>query len=204
MAVELHSSPRSSGTRVSWALEELGIDYRFIEVDLKHKTPALLEINPHGKVPALVDGDQRFFESAAILLHLGFKYGVDKGLWPAARTPARADALSWTVWSTTELGAYMMQYLYHGVDSPVSYRPEDRSAACAAYNKSQLDRCLAALEQRLATREYLLGPDFSLADLANASALGFGVMCGLPLEGCPRTAAWLARCDSRPARQRAR
>ena len=207
MAVELYSSPRSSGTRISWALEELGVAYRYVEVDLKKKeqlAPAFLEINPHGRVPALVDGDQRFFESAAILLHLGFKYGVDKGLWPAAGTASRADALCWTVWSTTELGAYMMQYLYHGMDTPVSYKPEDRSAACAAYNKSQLDRCLAALEQRLEGRDYILGPDFSLVDLANASALAFGLMCGLKLDGYPRAADWVKRCTGRAARERAR
>jgi glutathione S-transferase len=98
----------------------------------------------------------------------------------------------------------MMQYLYHGMDTPVSYKPEDRSAACAAYNKSQLDRCLAALEQRLDGRAHLLGSDFSLADLANASALGFGLMCGLQLDTYPRTAAWCKRCIDRPARQRAR
>ncbi|MEO5671519.1 MAG: glutathione S-transferase family protein [Ramlibacter sp.] len=207
MAVELYSSPRSSGSRVCWALEELGIPYRYVEVDLKkkeHLAPAFLEVNPHGKVPALVDGDQRFFESVAILLHLGSAYGVDKGLWPAPGTAARADALSWTVWSGMELGSFMLQYMYHGMDSPVSYKPADRSVACAAYNKHQFDRCIDALEARLAGRDYLLGASFSLADLAAASTLGFGAMCGLAFDTKPLTCAWVDRCTARPARARAR
>jgi glutathione S-transferase len=206
MAIELYSWPRSSGTRVAWALEELGLPYKYVELDAKkkeHLSPKYLAVNPHGKVPALIDDDQRFFESLAILLHLGHKYGVEKKLWPAAGGQPRADALSWTVWAMTELGPYMMQYLYHGLDSPVSYRPEDRSKAAAEYNRSQLNRILDALEARLGDREYLLGA-FSLADLAAASWLALGGMFGLGLERHPRTAAWCKRCAERPAFKRAR
>ena len=207
MAVELYSWPRSSGTRISWALEELGIPYRYVELDPKKQenlAPSYLAIHPQGKVPALVDGEQKFFESVAILLHLGTQYGVDLGLWPTGGGQARADALSWTVWSATELGTHMLQTMYHGMDSPVSFGPQDRSAAAAAYHRSQLDRCLAALEARLADREWLLGKDFSLADLAAGGTLAFGSMCGLSFEGSPRAAAWVGRCIARPARQRAR
>jgi glutathione S-transferase len=129
MSIELYSWPRSSGTRVVWALEELGIPYRYIDLDPKKEenlSPTYLAVNPHGKVPALVDDNVRFFESAAILLHLGERYGVAKKLWPAAGGQPRADALCWTVWAMTELMSYMMQYLYHGLDTPVSYAPESR------------------------------------------------------------------------------
>ncbi|MDF2462607.1 MAG: Glutathione S-transferase [Ramlibacter sp.] len=207
MALELYAWPRSSASRITWALAELGVPYRYIELDQgkkEHLAPAYLAINPHGKVPALVDDDQRLFESLAILLHLGDKYGVEKGLWPSAGRPERADALCWTVWSTTELGTYMLQYMYHGMDSPVSYAPADRSAACAAYNRSQLDRCLGALDARLAGRAALVGNAFSLADLAVASTLAFGTMCGLTLDAWPHVVAWLEHCTSRPARQQAR
>jgi glutathione S-transferase len=206
MGIKLYSWPRSSGTRVAWALEELGVPYEYVELDAKkheHRSPKYLAVNPHGKVPALVDGDQTFFESGAILLHLGNKYGVDKNLWPAGRGQARADAISWTVWAMTELGPYMLQYLYHGLDTPVSYKSEDRSKAAAEYNLSHLNRVLDALEARLAGREYLFG-DFSLVDIAVASWLGFGTMLGLKLDKHPRLAAWLQRCVERPAFKRAR
>jgi glutathione S-transferase len=206
MAIELHSWPRSSGTRISWALEELGLAYKYVEVDAKKKENLAsrhLALNPHGKVPALVDGEQHFFESLAILIHLAHKYGIDKKLWPSAGGQDRADALCWTVWAMTELGPYMMQYLYHGMNTPVSYKPEDQSKATAAYNKSQLERMLDALEARLGNRDYLIGT-FSLADLAAASWLMLGSMFGLPLDRWPRTAAWLKRCTERPALKRAR
>ena len=206
MAIELHSWPRSSGTRIAWALEELGVPYAYVEVDGKKKenlSPKYLALNPQGKVPALVDGEQRFFESLAILIHLAHKYGIERKLWPSAGGQDRADALCWTVWAMTELGPYMMQYLYHGMDTPVSYKPEDRSKATAAYNKSQLDRLLDALETRLAGRDYLVGT-FSLVDVAASSGLLFGTMLGLPLDRWPRTAGWCKRCAERPALKRAR
>jgi glutathione S-transferase len=204
--IRLHSWPGSSGTRAAWALEELGLPYEYVALDRakgEHRSPEYLAVNPHGKVPALVDGDQRFFESGAILLHLGNRYGVEKNLWPAGGGQARADAVSWTVWAMTELGPYLMQYLYHGLDTPVSYKPEDRSKAAAEYNRSQLDRLLAALEARLDGREYLLG-GFSLVDVAAASWLALGTQFGLDLGRYPRVAAWLKRCRERPAFKRAR
>lgn len=206
MTIELYSWPRSSGTRIAWALEELNIAYRYVEVDREkqeHRSPRYLAVNPHGKVPALVDGEQTYFESAAILLHLGYRYGTAKRLWPEANDPNHADALCWTVWATTELGNYMMQYLYHGLDSPVSFKPADRSKACAEYNRSQFTRCLDALEARLEGRQYLLG-DFSLVDVAAASWLLLGSMLGLALDSHARVAEWTRRCAERPAFKRAR
>lgn len=206
MAIELYTWPHSSGTRVAWALEELGAPYKYVELDAKnrdHLQPKYLAINPHGKVPTLVDDGQRFFESAAILLHLGDKYGVAKNLWPAPGGQAHADALSWTVWAICELMGYMMQYLYHGLDTPVSFAPPDRSRAAAEYALSQLKRQLQALETQLQERDYLFGA-FSLADVAAGSVLAMGVGFGLGLENQPRTAAWCTRCTSRPAFKRAR
>jgi len=205
MTIKFYSWPHSSGTRVAWELEELGLAYEYIKLDAKkqeHRSPEYLALNPHGKVPVLVDGSQIFFESGAILLHLGTKYGVEKNLFPAGGGQPRADAISWTVWAMAELGPYMMQYLYHGLDTPVSYKSEDRSKAAAEYNLSQFNRQLDVLEARLGSREYLLGA-FSLVDVAAASWLVLGTMFGLKLEQHPRVAGWCKRCAERPAMKRA-
>ena len=205
MTIKLYSWPRSSGTRVAWALEELGLPYEYVTLDPKkqeHRSAEYLALNPHGKVPALVDGGQVFFESGAILLHLGTRYGVEKNLWPAGGGQLRADAVSWTVWAVAELGPYMMQYLYHGLDTPVSYKKEDRSKAAGDYSLMQFNRQLDVLEARLGSREYLLGA-FSLVDVAAASWLALGTMLGLKLEGHPRVAGWCKRCAERPAMKRA-
>jgi glutathione S-transferase len=206
MAIKLYSWPQSSGTRISWALEELGLAYEYVELDPKkqeHRAPQYLAVNPHGKVPGLVDGAAAYFESGAILLHLGDTYGVAKGLWPAAGGQARADALCWTVWAMADFGSYLLQYVYHGLDSPISYRPADRSKACAEYNHAQFTRALDALQARLQQRDCLLG-SFSLADIAAASWLQLGSMFGIKLDNYPRVADWLARCSERPACRRAR
>ena len=205
MTIKLYSWPRSSGTRIAWALEELGLAYEYVKLDAtkqEHRSPEYLAVNPHGKVPALVDGKQNFFESGAILLHLGTKYGVEKNLFPPGGGQPRADAISWTVWAMAELGPCMLQYLYHGLDTPISYKSADRSKAAADYCLSQLNRQLDALEARLGTNEYLLGA-FSLVDVACASWLLLGGMLGLKIERHPRVAAWCKRCAERPAMSRA-
>ena len=206
MTIKLYAWPASSGTRIAWALEELGVAYEYVELDakkLEHRTPQYLAIHPHGKVPGLADGELTFFESGAILLYLGDKYGVARQLWPAGTGQARADAVCWTVWAVTDLGNYMMQYLYHGLDTPFSYKPEDRSKACAEYNRTQFIRGLDALQTRLTNREYLLNA-FSLVEIPAASWLSLGTMMGIRLEGHPRVADWLKRCGERPACGRAR
>jgi glutathione S-transferase len=203
MGIRFYSWPRSSGTRVHWALEELGLEYQYVTLDRakgEHRTPDYLAINPNGKVPALVDGDQPYFESLAIILHLAETHGPAKGLWPAAGA-ARADALCWSVWGATEVGVYMQQYLYHGLDTPVSYKPQDRSKATAEYNHSQLLRLLDVLNARLEGRDHVLGA-FSLADIPAASSLISGTALGVSLEGRANVERWLARCRERPARQR--
>jgi glutathione S-transferase len=169
----------------------------------EHRAPGFLSVNPHGKVPALVDGNQAFFESGAILLHLGTKYGVEKKLFPPGGGQARADAISWTVWSGTEFGMFLLQTLYHGQATPISFKKEDQSKAAADYALMQLDRQLDTLEARFAHREYLLG-EFGIADIAVASWLAFGAMFGYKFERHPRVAAWGERCMARPAFKRAR
>ena len=207
MTIKLYSWPMSSGTRIAWALEELALPYQYVPLDAKqqeHRSPEMLAVNPHGKVPSLTDGGLKLFESGAILLYLGNRYGAAKGLWPEPKgQQALADAVCWTVWAMTEIGSYMMQYLYHGLDSPVSYKPEDRSKVAAAYNRAQFDRLIDTLETRLEGRDYLMG-DFSLVDVATASWLLLGTQLGLPLDGRPRVAAWCKRCAERPAFKRAR
>lgn len=206
MTIKLYSWPMSSGTRIAWTLEELALPYEYVELDPKkqeHRSPELLALNPHGKVPTLTDGELRLFESGAILLYLGNRYGAAKGLWPEPKGQEHADAVCWTVWAMTELGSYMMQYLYHGLDTPVSFKPADRSKAAAEYSRSQLERLLDALEARLARRDYLMG-NFSIVDVAAAGQLLLGTLLGLKLDRHPRAAAWSRRCGERPAFKRAR
>ena len=200
MAIKLYSWPRSTGARVQWALEELGLPYEYVELDRtkgEHKSESFLSINPNAKVPAIVDNGVAYFESLAILLYLAERYGVDKKLWPAAGQ-TRADALSWTVWAIVELQYNLRERIYHGLDSPISYKKEDRSAAAAEFNLGAINKHLTMIDKRLAGRDYLMG-EFTLADVAAASTLRFGTMFGISLDGHPAVAAWADRCGKRPA-----
>ena len=79
MTIKLYTWPHSSGTKVEWALEELGLSYERVVLDRakgEHRAPAYLAVHPSGRVPALVDGDTRVFESTAILAWLGERYGA--------------------------------------------------------------------------------------------------------------------------------
>lgn len=205
MTIRFYSWPRSSGSRVSWALEELGVPYEYVELDRaknEQKAPEFLAINPNGKVPALIDDGVSYFESLAIILHLGETYGVDRGLWPKAGQD-RADAVSWSVWSLTELYVYMRDHVYHGVDSPISYKPEQRSAAAAAFDLSVTKKNFEMIEQRLAQREFLCGA-FSLADVCVGSVVRFGTRLGVSLADTPKVQAYVARLEARPAVARIR
>jgi glutathione S-transferase len=198
--IRLYGWPRSSAAPVHWALEELGLPYEYVVLDRKkgeHRSPEYLAINPNGKVPGLVDGGQPLFESSAIIIHLGERYGRERGLWPTDEA-GRAEALCWTVWGRAELNLYMMQYAYHGLDTPVSYRPEDRSKATAEFNGAQFRWLLDVLERRLAGRDYLLG-SFTLADIPAAGTLAFGTALGVSVDGHPAVRDWLDRCRARPA-----
>ena len=86
MSLTFYYTPMSSATRVHWALEELGVPYEKVKMDLAagdQRKPEYLALNPNGKVPLLVGDGTPIFESLAILLHLGETYGVEKGLFPA-------------------------------------------------------------------------------------------------------------------------
>src|SRR5438552_14483665 len=85
MSLRFYTWPKSSGTHIHWALEELDLPYELVLLDRQkgeNRAPAYLAISPAGKVPAIVDGGQPYFASLAILLHLGATYGRDLALWP--------------------------------------------------------------------------------------------------------------------------
>jgi glutathione S-transferase len=206
MAMHFYYSPMSSAVRVHWALEELGVPYEKHKLDLAagdQKKPEFLAINPNGKVPALVDGDAKVFESLAIFMWLGEKYGTEKGMWPRAGTSEHATALSWLMWGTVEAATAVFQYIVHGTDGRLSLPKEHRSAHVAKQYKERFEALMKLLDERLQGRDYILGSTFSLVDVANASMVGFATMLGgLSVADHKNVAGWVARCQSRPSMAR--
>ncbi|WP_394837546.1 glutathione S-transferase family protein [Pendulispora rubella] len=191
MSLDFYYAPFSSASRVHWALEELGIPYNKIKMDLKAgetRSPAYVAMNPNAKVPLLVIDGKPLFESLAILLYLGEHFGPEKNLWPAANDPARFEALSWTTWGTTELGmAIAMLFNFQEV-------PPAKELAIARSNA-----CCAILERHLEGRPYVMGNDFTLVDVAVSAVLAWSRFFNYDLTPFPRVSAWVDRCSSRPA-----
>jgi glutathione S-transferase len=199
MNLTLYASPMSSATPVVHALAELDVDCEIVILDLKageQKRPEYLAINPHGVVPTLVVDGTPLFESVAILQWLGEQYGVQRGLWPAAGTPERLEALSWSTWAYVSYGALLNVLNFAqspNLDAALHHAPLAEEA------RRRLARAMDTLEARLATQPWLLGERYSLLDLIVGSVLTYGTYCGASAQRHPRVADWLARFAQRPA-----
>jgi glutathione S-transferase len=203
MSLVLHYAPQTRAVNILWALEELGAPYEKVKLDITkgdQKTPEYRKINPNGKVPALVVDGTPMWETLAILLFLGDRFGVAKKLWPAATEPARAEALTWSTWSFVTLGTE----LYRVVLSSSDMVPKERhNAAQAEAARADVATHLGILEERLATRAHILGDDFSLADIAVSSAAAFAMRAGIDMTKFPKVQAWVGKVRGRPALGRA-
>jgi glutathione S-transferase len=156
-----------------------------------------MKIHPHGAVPALVDGDLKMFESAAICMYLADKY-PDKGLAPKVATPARAAYYQWMVYSMATLEPPIIQIFMNTVMLP----EEQRSAKAVEEAKKTFSTIADVLDQALAGKSFLLGEQFSAADVMIGSTLGWAQFMGV-LEGHPTLQAYAARLSERPAFKRA-
>jgi glutathione S-transferase len=189
--------------KLRFALAEIGVPYEFSPVDLakgEARTPDFMRINPHGKVPVLVDGEFALPESDAILWYLGERY-PDAKLLPrfdgsAGVLQTRAQVLRFLgIASTAIYPAYSDWWTATSSDDPSKRNPTAAEAALA-----RVTRALGVLEKALATVEHLVGA-FSLADVAAASII-FSLKRRLPtdpLAGLERTRAWYERVTARRA-----
>ncbi|MDR2452415.1 MAG: glutathione S-transferase N-terminal domain-containing protein [Candidatus Accumulibacter sp.] len=164
--VDLYFWPTANGIKIPMLLEELGIDYRPVALDIRagaHKTEAFRKISPNLKIPVLVDDGAldgnapvTVFESGAILLHLAEKHGR---FLPAAGQ-GKAQALGWLFWQSAHVAAAFGQYVYFVEQLFGQVSEPLLDAACV-----ELNRLYGVLETRLAEAAYLAG-DYSIADIA--------------------------------------
>src|SRR5690606_22457152 len=115
MSIVFYAAPMSSATPVSWAIAELEVPHERVTLNLAAgdtRKPEFLRLNPNGKVPTLVVDGTPMFEALAIMTWLGDRYGVARGLWPAADSPARLEALSWSTWAYVSYGAVVNRLAY--------------------------------------------------------------------------------------------
>lgn len=146
-------------------------------------------------MPTLTVDGAPMFEALAIHLWLGERYGVERGLWPAADTPERLQAMSWCAWSYVTYGAavWSLSTALHPRDG------EQRDEQQAKRALAQLDRLLAVLDGHLAKQAWIVGASYSLADLVVGSVLGYTAFLGAPIASHRHVQAWLDKVQARPA-----
>ncbi len=198
MSIKFYYAPQSSAERVHDTLAALGVPYEEVRVDLRagdQKKPEFLAINPNGKVPTIILDGTPMFESVAIQIALGERYGVEKGLWPALGSPEHHTTLTWLLWAQISLVGAMYQYIANTGDwSP----KESHNALQAASSLAETKSLLTILDQHLTGRGFLAGERCSLADIDIASILGWGLMMvKIPATDYPNIAAWLERTNKR-------
>jgi glutathione S-transferase len=194
MPITLYYAPNTRATRVAFLLEELGVPYERQTIDLaagENKLPAHLAVHPHGLVPALRDGDTVVFETAAICLYLADRF-PEGGLAPAPGSPARAAYYQWAVYSVATLEPALADIWLQ------KQRPEGERDQAVLRSAGERFRESAAVLTAALKGPYLLGEQFSAADVLIGSMLIWGGAMGL-LEGEKHLAEYAARVRARPA-----
>lgn len=195
--ITLYTAATPNGQKISIALEELGLVYEAHIVDLpagEQRQPWFLEINPNGRIPAIVDhdaSDLRVFESGAILLYLAEKAG---GLLPSD-TAGRSVVTQWLMFQMSGVGPMMGQ-------ANVFYRylPEKIPTAINRF-QGETKRLLQVLDRQLAKAEYLAG-DYSIADIANWCWVRLHHWAGVEIADLQHLRRWLEVIGERPAVKR--
>ena len=188
-------NPRSRSATVRWMLEEVGVPFRIEAVEMgpdAARSPAVLAVNPMGKIPAITHRGVTVTETPAILAYLA-DLRPEAGLAPAVGSPERGAYYRWLVFGAAAFEPAVIEVM-------MKREPVDKRMA----GWGDYDDVLATLRGELSGREWLAGDRFSAADLYIASSLDWTGMFGAPgIKGDPVFDAYVARCTGRPARARA-
>jgi glutathione S-transferase len=199
VTIKIYGPAASRASRALWIVHELGIPFEHIPIEMKDlKGPDYLKVNPNGKVPTLVDGDYKLFESMAINLYLAAKHAKD-GFFPAT-LEEQALCYQWSFWGMTELEKSLLTILIDKFMTP----PDKRKPEAVAEAEKALPKPFGVLNAALQGRDYLLGSTFTVADLNLAAICSWSRPIKLDLGAYPNVAAWLERCLARPAYKAAR
>ena len=191
--MQLYWSPRSRSFSALWLMEETGQPYERVLTDISigaQRKPEYLAINPMGKVPALKDGEATLAEAAAICAYVAERYPEAK-LAPALGDPLRAKYLYWLFYGPSCIEPTIVQLASKLEINPVA----------AGWGDAQ--RVIDVLDGALQKGPWLLGDNFSAADIVIGSGLNFGVRLFKMIPSRPSFDSYIARCIARPAFQRA-
>ncbi|MFO1046488.1 MAG: glutathione binding-like protein [Geminicoccaceae bacterium] len=201
--IDLHYWPTPNGHKITLFLEEAGLPYRIVPVDIgrgEQFRPEFLAIAPNNRMPAIVDHEPAdggapvsVFESGAILLYLADRTGrlIPQDL------RGRVEALQWLFWQMGGLGPMAGQNHHFSV-----YAPEKIPYAIDRY-VNETNRLYGVLDNRLADRPFLAGSDYSIADMASYPWIVPYERQGQNLADFPNLERWFRSIEARPATVRA-
>lgn len=212
--IDFYYWPTPNGWKVSILLEELGIDYNTIPVNIgkgDQFQPDFLKISPNNRMPAIVDPDPpedygaepvSVFESGAIMVYLADKFG--RFIPQDAR--GRKECLEWLFWQVGNQGPMGGQLSHF-----VNYAQGEHTYSAERY-ANEYDRCLGVLDRRLEDRKYILGDEYTIADMINwpwvliaKPMLSKSPLADTPsmdLSAYPNLSRWRSALKNRPAVQR--
>jgi glutathione S-transferase len=194
MKIKLYEFGPTRSIRVRWTLQELGVDFEPIRVNLaagENRHPEFLKLNPAGKIPVLVDGDMVLTESVAIVLYLAEKYS-NKCLLPTDLTD-RAEVNRWLLFAATELEQPLWRIARH----TALYPEEQRLPADVILASQEFKDMASVLERHMQGRQFVAGDSVTVADFVTAYTLDWANEYKL-LDGCPQLLAYVKRMYARP------
>ena len=191
--MKLYWCAKTRASRGAWMLEELGVPYERISVDIRDPSAThpqgFLAASPMGKVPALEDGEARMSESAAICLYLADRYASGT-LAPKLDDPARGRFLYWLMYTPAVIEPAMSEKFSGSTPNKLQNSWGD------------FDSMISVLENELEKQPYITGESFTAADVMVGSSAAFIKNFGLLPESATLE-AYIERCVSRPAYQKA-
>ncbi|AZL73439.1 glutathione S-transferase family protein [Pseudomonas oryziphila] len=193
----LYTDSSPNGFKITIALEEMGLPYRLEHVNIEHGEhlqPAFLALNPAGRIPVLVDGIANIvlFESAAILLYLAQL----SGQLLAPQPQPRWAAITWLMYHSASMGPLLGQRVHFEC-----FEATPCPAAIQRY-RHLTESTFATLDQHLATRPWLAGEAYSIADIATFAWLHIAALVGFDFSSHSHLNRWYRQVDQRPAVQR--
>jgi glutathione S-transferase len=198
MSLKIYGVARTRAFRALWMAKELGLEYEHDPVEIGDagaRTPEFLAINPNGRLPVIVDDGFVLFESLAITLYLAKKHSLGR-LYPGT-LEGEARAWQWSLWAVTEVDRGVNIWSLHAVRLP----PAEQDLAKRAEALKVLVAPFRVLDAAVAAQPYLLGQEFTVADLNVAAVISRAIE--MDLSAVSSLKAWLTRCLERPAAREA-
>jgi GST-like protein len=189
--LEVHAYATPNSLKVPIALEEMGLDYQLVPVNLRQgeqKTDAFKAINPNGKVPVLIDAGVVLGESAAILVHLAEKSGQLLPEDPALR----GKVFEQLFFHASGVSPAFLQAFLIAIQSSPQAEAQARALA-------EVDRVLGVLDHILSSQRYVAGDAYSIADIAHFAWIWRHQAVGASLDKFPFVSRWYAGIHARPA-----